>query len=369
MRNFILLTLFLFVAMHGQAQNYQNGSLTKTDGTQLSGRLFIDQVSGIVKFKKDYTSQDFTFGSLSEVTLRGKKFEKIEFDNNIWWLHQMMDGKATLYDASNDVFVLQHEDKGFHVLDLVNDESQIPGKLAVLFDDCNNLRDKINTTDVISGSRLARFVAGYNTCAYGNFEPTAEEVKKANLFNSDQLKVYLGAGMAFNDITFFDSDTAQNETSFGVNFGILASPAFLERLQGNLYFGLEASANFMADQTFNNAPLNANFKVNTYRVELGTQYHINKKGVVEPFVGIGIGFANDFFEGMYDGFNNDVNSGNVFYAPRAGILFNLKSGKAIGVTVSYLSEYTGDLDFRRGDVVTKYQVNSQYLKTALNFYF
>ncbi|NND63537.1 MAG: outer membrane beta-barrel protein [Flavobacteriaceae bacterium] len=369
MKNSILLIALMFFSVISYAQGFQNGSLTKNDNTVLNGRIAIDQQTQTVQLKKEYDSQSIDFGSISEVTLRGKKFEKTTFDENTWFLHKVETGKATLYNATQSVFLINHAEKGVQVLDLKNDESQIPGKLAVLFNDCNDIRDQINNTDVISGNRLAKFVKSYNSCSYGDFEPTVEEIKKAKLFNSDQMKLYFGAGMAFNDITFFDSTTAQNESSFGVNFGIIASPAFLESLQGNLYFGLEASANFMSDKTFTNAPLAANFKVNTYRLELGTEYHVNKNGVIEPFVGIGIGFASDYFNGAYDGFRNVINSGNVYYAPRAGIIFNLKNNKAIGVTVSYLSEYTGDLDFRRGEVVTKYQVNSQYLRTSLNFYF
>lgn len=369
MKNLLFLAMLVLTSTVIHAQTFQKGIIKNADDSVHEGRIFIDNQAKQVILKSNYSEQSFRFSSISEVRIGNKTYIQHKIDGKTYLLSELVTGKATLFHAFGNDYLLVHEEKGNHFLNISEANKQLPGTLAVLFNDCNGLRDRIYNTDDITASRLLDFTDQYNSCSFTAFEPTQEEIKAAEWFNSDVLKIYFGVGPAFNDVTFFDSDTAQNEASFGANFGILASPAFLGALRGNLYAGLEASASFMSDKSFPNAPRDANFKVNAWRMELGSQYHLFKDGIIEPYIGIGIGFSSDYFEGSYDGFPIDVNGGNVYYAPRAGILFNLNSDHSIGIMVSYLSGYTNDLDFRRGDVVTRYQVNSQYLRTAINFYF
>lgn len=369
MKFYLLLAVGLFLANNPlNAQNFKKGSIVQKDKTILDGRVFIDNENQKVLFKKEFVVQKLDFNKVSSVIINGRSFSKTEIDNKPWFAINLVSGNTSLYKISEDTFIITKED-GTNKLINKKDE-KLNGILAVLFKDCNPLREKAFKEDGFNQSTLIAYTTNYNSCNKTEYQPTADEIKTANRNNSDQLKVFAGAGIGSNNVSFFDSDSGEAATSVGINFGIIASPAFTGELQGNLYFGLEASANFASNIAFNNAPNPIDFSLTAYRVIFDLRYHVNKNGKIQPFVGAGLGFGDNRFKGTYEDIEFKIDGGNGFFSPKAGVLYQLKNNKSIGLTVSYIPQYDNDLSFpdAEGEIIPLI-VNSEYINAGLFFYF
>ena len=147
------------------------------------------------------------------------------------------------------------------------------------------------------------------------------------------------------------------------------SPGFTGNLQGNIYFTLEGSANFSGNKDFGNAGAPVDFKTSTYRLVLGAEYHFNKTGNVQPFLGFGIGATSDNFDGSFNNIPFDITGGNTIYVPKAGVLFRLNNGKHIGVVGQYISEYENDLSFPSNGEVFPLIVNNRMIIVGVSYFF
>ena len=97
----------------------------------------------------------------------------------------------------------------------------------------------------------------------------------------------------------------------------------------------------------------------------------NKKGIIQPFLGIGYGYTFDYYKGDIGTISFKDEDKNYFFIPKAGMLYQLKKGKYLGLTLSYITEYDNDLSFRFGDELTYYPfvIDASAINLGVNYYF
>jgi hypothetical protein len=283
---------------------------------------------------------------------------------------ELASGKATLTRKATGNYEISKTDGTTKTVNIrPNEDAQTRGILAVLFQDCEEVRQKAATTVGVSEAQLVQWVKDYNNCDYAPYQPTEGEVKAAANFQGDKMKLFASLGASLNRISFFNFDDYENLTQGQASFGIAATPGFLGTLQGNLYFTLEASAALSGEKDFGNSPFKTNFKKNSFRASFGGEYHFNKNGSFQPLVGIAIGLVRDQYKGSYDIYELDQTEGSAFFMPKVGVLFPLDSKKSLGVILSYIPEYENDLTFRSGDEIIPLTIDSHYLNAGLYLYF
>lgn len=281
----------------------------------------------------------------------------------------LVKGKASLEKIEKNKYIISKADGMTKTVDLSSDQSKIPGILAVLFEDCNSMRDGLFKKEYFSEKTLLKTVTEYNSCDYSDYSPTDKELETANSYNNDQYKFYGGFGFGIKSVSFFQSDNEEKLNQFGLQLGVLGSPDFFGALQGNLHFDFQASLNFGGETDFTNSISPTSFSVNTYRLTLGMDYFFNKSGTIKPFLGVAIGVTGDYFEGNVNDLPFKISGGNPIWMPKAGVLYALGNGKDIGITVEYIPEYDNDLSFPNGETTIPLLVKSSHLNFGLNYYF
>jgi len=368
---YILFLVLLTTTSTINAQDFKSGSLTDNKNQIIDGRIVIDNSEKKIFFKNDGKIKTYNFNSIINATVSGRLYSKIDFENNVYLAHQLVSGKATLYDLSNSTYLTLKEDGLGKLINLEENKAQTPGILALLFNDCNEIRDAIPNSDAIDERILIAIVTDYNNCTYSDYTPTENEIKKTNTFNTDMVNFYAGFQTGMNNITINEFDS-NNTTGFGLGLGIAASPAFTGNLQGNLYFDFDVSMIFTGDNDFNNQIDQAlNYKANSIKFSIGMEYIFNKKGTLQPFLGIGYGYTSDYYKGTIGTINFKDNAQNYFFIPKVGMLYQLSNNKHIGLTVSYFTEYQNDLSFRYGENLTYYPlvIETSAVTIGLNYYF
>ncbi len=363
-----LMALCLFSYNIGVAQNYHSGAITDKNNQTIEGRVSINNNSKKVYYKKNGNLKTYNFKDLNSVTLGNDVYSKITFNNEEYLANSLVSGKASIYKVSNIDFLLINENNG-QVFNLINDKQQIPGILSLTFKDCNTVRDEINKTEEFSENTLSSLTNSYNNCDYGAYVPTEKELSKANTYNTDTFRFYAALQASLNN-TNVNNNGSNNSNGFGLGLGLASSPSFMGKLQGNIYINFDLSMIFSGDSKFKNQiPLN--FKQNSYRLSLGLEYVFNKEGIVSPFLGIGYGYTADYYNGTIGTIEFKDNKQNYFFIPKAGILYNLKNDKHLGLTVSYISEYENNLSFRYGEELTYYPlvINNSFVIIGLSYYF
>ncbi|MDN3724395.1 hypothetical protein QRD02_08370 [Aequorivita sp. SDUM287046] len=283
---------------------------------------------------------------------------------------ELVSGKATLTKVKEGIFEIKIEGGPIKEIDIrPNVEEHLQGTLAVLFKDCEEIRQSVFDLKFITETDLINTVQQYNTCNYTPFEPTENEVERAENFQEDKYRFFASIGASMNRISFFNLDDYENLAQGQLSFGLAATPGFLGSLQENLYFTLEASAAFSGDKDFGNSPFATNFNKNSFRTNLGTEFHFNKKGSINPLIGIGIGLVRDHYDGNYNDFKINQTEGSVYWTPKAGVLFKLDNKKSLGVIVSYIPEYENDLSFLANDEIVPLIIDTYYINAGLYFYF
>lgn len=370
MKKKILLFIFsmMFMATAAIAQNYAKGSITTTNET-IKGRVLIDYQTEKISLKKDLKVSTYTFNQVSEITLGNTALIKREVDGTSYYVSNIISGKGSLYKANTSQYLVTVENGKNAIIDISSDSNKTPGTLAVIFEDCNSIRDALNNEDNFNESALRKIVTAYNSCSYGAFSPTEKEIKNANTHNTDQASFYAGIGGGLNSISFFDSNDSESLASGQLQIGVIASPSFFGRIQGNLFVTLEGSAGFSGDKDFGNNEDTTSFSVNSYRASIGLEYLFNKTGKIKPFVGVSVGVTSDTFDGEVNGFSFDITGGNTIVIPKVGARLQLPNKKHVGVTLSYLSEYENNLSFPVNDTVIPLIVNNQNFTLSFNYYF
>ncbi len=368
MKYFYILFLVL-VCTSVNAQFYKSGTITDNNNQIIEGRLSIDNSGKKVLLKKDGNIQTYNFNNLTSVTINNRLYSKIDFENNPFLANQLISGKASLYHLNDKDYLITKNDGEGKIINLVENKTQIPGILGVLFNDCNVIRDIIYKSDEINERILKGIVSDYNSCNYSDYNPTENEMKNANTYNTDTVRFYGGFQTGFNNTTINDL-SSNNTTSFGLGLGIAASPGFTGSLQGNLYFDFDFSMMFTGDNDFNNGSIPLNYKVNTYRFSIGLEYLFNKEGTIQPFLGIGYGYTADYYKGNMDSISFKDKGQNYFFIPKVGLLYQLNNGKHLGLTLSYITEYDNDLSFLIGDdSFYPFVIDTSAFNLGLNYYF
>jgi len=371
MRTTIILALILVgLVPQIHAQNFKKGSLTLIDGGSVSGKVQVDYNGQSINFKSaDQGERSYTFDQVIGVYIGKDHYAKMAFDEQVRYGLSLTTGKASLYEFSATDFGLIMEDGRSQLLNTTAGQNQIPGALSVLFSDCNELRDRIKYEGNFDRRNLRSYTEQYNQCDYGaGYAPTLAEAADAEA--EDLIDVYVAVGPGFSNVGFFDGDQTDTATSFGFEVGILTTPSFVGSLQGNIYFGIEGSFNFTGDTDFDSAPNPINYSQNAYRALLFTQYHFNKKGSFQPYLGIGIGFSGDYFDGSYNGDSFKIRGdGSVLWNPRAGIIFNLNEKHSIGLTLSYIPAYDNTLTFPNEEEFIPLNSQTETFQTRVAFYF
>jgi len=283
---------------------------------------------------------------------------------------ELVVGQATLTKLQKGVYEIKKNDGTVKTIDIrPNAEEHIQGTLSVLFNDCEKTRQSVFNLTEITERALVKTVTEYNNCDYTPFKPTDKEIKKAADFKGDQFKLFGSVGASVNRISFFQLDEFENLTQVQLSFGLAATPGFLGSLQGKLHFTMEVSAAFSGDKDFSNSTSKTNFNKNTYRWNLGAEYHFNKNGTIHPIVGIAAGLARDQYKGNFSTYKIDRTKGSAFWTPKIGLLYDLDEKKSLGVIVSYIPEYENDLSFINNDEVIPFVVNTHFVNAGLFFYF
>ena len=283
---------------------------------------------------------------------------------------ELVAGQATLTKLKNGVYEIKKEGGTVKKIDIrPNVEEHLQGTLAVLFQECEETRLAVFNLKEITESNLIDTVTQYNNCDYQPFEPTEKEIKQAANFQGDQIKLFASIGASLNRISYFNLDDYENLTQGQLSFGLAATPGFLGRLQGNLYFTMELNAAFSGDKDFGNAPFSTNFKKNSYRGSLGTEFHFNKKGAIQPLIGVGIGIVQDKYDGAYKNFKIEQTKGSAFWIPKVGMLYSLDAKRSLGVIVSYIPEYENDLSFIGNGEEIPLVIDTHYINAGLYLYF
>ena len=366
MKLFYTLVVFSIYTFNSTvAQNYHSGTITTNNGQTVEGRVYIDNDSKKVLFKKSGGSAIYNFTTIKSATIGTANYSKINFDNEEYLATTLVSGKASLFELGEEYFIIVNEHKN-QEFNLEIDKQQIPGILSLLFNDCNPVRDDINKIEEFSGNSLINLTNSYNNCEYSTYVPTETEIKKANTYNTDTFRFYTALLGSLNKANI-NGNGANNSSSLGLGFGLAASPSFMDKLQGNVYIDFDFSMIFSGDTNFNNGL----YKVNSYRLSLGLEYIFNKKGVLSPFLGIGFGYTSDYYSGSIETIDFKDQDQNTFFSPKAGILYQLNKGKYLGLTLSYVSEYENDLSFIYGNVATYYPltIKNSSLNLGLNYYF
>ena len=283
---------------------------------------------------------------------------------------ELVAGQATLTKLKNGIFEIKKEDGTIKKIDIrPNVDEHLQGTLAVLFKECEETRQAVFNLRQITESNLVQTVKDYNNCIYTAFEPTEKEVKRAADFQGDQLKLFVNIGASLNRISYFNLDDYENLTQGQLGFGLAATPGFTGNLQGNLYFTMEINAAFSGDKDFGNSPFNTNFKKNSYRGSLGTEFHFNKNGSIQPLIGVGVGLVRDHYDGNYDGYKIKQTEGSAFWIPKLGVLFSLDDKKSLGIILSYIPEYENDLSFISDGELIPLIIDTHYINAGLFLYF
>ena len=283
---------------------------------------------------------------------------------------ELVTGKATLSKIKNGVYDIKI-DNTIKQLDIrPGYKNHIQGTLSVLFQDCEELRQSVFQISEITEGKLISMVEKYNDCDYTPFQITKKEASKASKFQGDELKLFAKLGVSINQVSFFNSDNYESQTQGQIGFGIAATPGFTGSLQGNLFFTLELEAAFSGDKVFDNAPLQSNFKKNSYKASFGTEFHFNKNGSFQPLIGVGLGLTRDHYNGTYDDYYIKGTIGNAFFIPKAGVLFDLDDKKSLGLIVSYIPKYSNDLSFINVDKeVVPLSIDTYYINAGVYLYF
>jgi hypothetical protein len=362
---FIAFSIFTFNS--AVAQNYHSGTITTNNEQTVEGRVSIDNGSKKVVFKKSGGSAIYNFTTIKNVTIGATGYSKITFDNEEYLAATLVSGKASLYELTEDDFLIVNENKS-QKFNLENDKQQIPGILSLLFNDCNPVRDNINKTEGFSGNTLISLANSYNNCKYSVYVPTESEIKKANTYNTDTFRFYTALLGSFNNTNVNDNG-AKSSNGFGLGLGLAASPSFMGKLQGNIYIDFDLSMIFTGDNDFNNGLIPLNYKVNSYRLSLGLEYVFNKEGVLSPFLGIGYGYTSDYYNGSIGTIDFKDHDQNAFFSPKVGLLYQLNNGKHLGLTLSYISEYKNDLSFTYNESSNLLVIKNSFAAIGLNYYF
>ncbi len=283
---------------------------------------------------------------------------------------ELVGGKASLTRIATGIYEIKKTDGTLKKINIrPNEDNHVQGTLAVLFSDCEKLRQSVFDSQLITEGQLIQAVETYNNCEYTPFEPTEKEVKQAENFQGDEYKLFASIGGSLNRISFFNFDDYENLTQGQLSFGVAATPGFLGSLQGNLYVTLEVNAAFSGDKDFENSPFQTNFKKDSQKANLGLEYHFNKNGTIRPLVGIGVGLSSDHYNGNYNGYDIDERDGSAFTIPKLGVLFSLDDKKSLGVILSYIPEYENDLSFINNDGIVPLIIDTHYINAGLYLYF
>jgi len=281
---------------------------------------------------------------------------------------QLVTGKATLEKIDKRVYTISKIDGISKTIDL-DSKNNIKGVLSVLFEDCSDIRDEIFATEYFDEKTLTEYTNSYNNCNYSGYTPTEKELDRVNSKKIDQVRFYGGVTIGLKNISFFDDSRTEVLNQYGATIGMMATPGFLGSLQGNLYFSFQATMSFGGEKTFKYAPQPTSFSANTFRLMLGSEYYFNKNGKIKPFVGIGFGLTSDSYKGNVANAPFKINGGDPIWTPKIGLLYAISSSKDVGITFSYIPEYTNDLSFPNDNMIIPLIVRSSYYNFALNFYF
>ncbi len=283
---------------------------------------------------------------------------------------ELVGGKASLTRIATGIYEIKKTDGTLKKINIrPNEDNHVQGTLAVLFSDCEKLRQSVFDSQLITEGQLIKAVEKYNNCEYTPFEPTEKEIKQAANFQGDEYKLFASIGGSLNRISFFNFDDYINLTQGQLSFGLAATPGFLGSLQGNLYVTFEVNAAFSGDKDFGNSPFQTNFKKDSQKANLGLEYHFNKNGAIRPLIGVGIGLASDHYKGNYNGYDLDKRDGSAFAIPKLGVLFSLDEKKSLGVILSYIPEYENDLSFFSDDEIVPLIIDTHYINAGLYLYF
>lgn len=371
MKKTILAIVLLISGASLMAQDLTSGSITTSDNSEINGKVAIDYTKQIIHFKKDYNQKIYSFSKVNTVTIGDDVLNKKNIGGQSYFTKELagQSSKAVLYQVGKKEYLISKADGTAQTLQLDANQNRIPGKLAVLFNDCNSIRETLNSRTINSESKLVGIFNQYIACRSESYAPTSTEIDQANAYTPDQASFYVGGGLGLNNVSFFENDDTESAISGQLAVGVIASPNFFGSIQGNLFFSLEGQAAFSGDTDFSNTEDPVNFRTNTYRLLFGMEYHFNKAGKIQPFIGISAGATSDSFKGSYDGLDFDISGGNGIFVPKIGARFTLANQKHLGVVLSYISEYNNDLRFPTEDRIVLLDVNSQYLTLGLNYYF
>mgnify|MGYP001339112859 CR=1 FL=1 len=360
-----LLVLFSFQAII--AQNYKNGTLTDVNNITYTGQFSIDHENNLLRYREGQTSRVFGYSQIQSLTIDGNEVFVKQIDNQNVLLTTLVRGKATLYEKNRTLYYIENQ-KDFVEINTSEKTFLIPGKLNLIFSDCNSIREPITRMSNFNRSTLIRLTEQYNSCDYSEgFELTEKEIRESERFRSDVFSFYTGAGITISNLAYRNEEKAVLFPQ--LSLGVLVSPGFLGNLQHKLHFGTDVSYGVAQSQNLNTENENLEVKLHSFVYAIESRFHFNTSNKIQPYLGIGINFHSERYKGQLNGENFNSLDGRFNYNLKAGIM--LHTGKnRWALSLRYLPEFTSDASFfdSQGQF-TPLDINNSYLATRIEFYF
>ncbi|MGB0949414.1 MAG: hypothetical protein ACPGU0_04840, partial [Marinirhabdus sp.] len=102
----MLAMALIAVALSATAQNYENGSVTRTDSSSLSGRLFIDAQTDRVIVKQGQNMQAVPYKNVTSVTMGDRTFVPTKVNGKTMLATTLVQGRATLLQISESTYTV-----------------------------------------------------------------------------------------------------------------------------------------------------------------------------------------------------------------------------------------------------------------------
>jgi hypothetical protein len=360
-----LLVLFSFQAL--LAQNYKNGTLTDINNTTFTGQFSIDHQNALLLYRDGQTSRAFGYSQIQSFSIDGQNVVVKQVNNQNVLLTELVSGKATLYEKNQTLFYIENQ-KDFIEINTSENTFLIPGKLNLVFSDCNSIREPISKVSNFNKSALVRLTEQYNLCDYNEgFELTEKEIRESERFRTDVFSFYAGAGITFSNLGYKD---AEKNTIFPqLSLGVLVSPGFLGNLQHKLHFGTDVSYGFGISQNLSATNENLDVKLHSFVYAFESQFHFNTSNYLQPFIGGGVNFHSDRYKGVLNGEDFNSLDGRFNYTLKAGVVLNAGKNR-LGLSLRYIPEFTSDASFINSEgTYTFLDINNSYFITRVEFYF
>lgn len=364
MKLIVSLALVLFLSNISYCQTFKRATITYKDQSTEKESIYIDYNKSLI-YKVSLTRKPLFFSDVDKLEIDGKAFTKITINGTKYFAHQITKGSSTLYDITSGRYLIDSNVSESKLIDFKIDRSKISGKLSVLFNDCNEVRDFLFSKKFFSEKDLVAAVSKYNSCNYEEYIPTELQVKKANISRNDKVAFYAGVGMGVNSIAFEKGGEKEGLLSTYLQVGVQGFPGSSPDKENNFSINAVIQYWLSPQNDFQNTFITRDIKINSLRLMIGSEYAFIKKSSLKPFIGFNLGISSDTYTGNLGLADININKGHFLYGIKTGLNYYLESSK-MALVFNYLPETRSNVRPRTSPSLIVY--NSIY-SLSLNYHF